>query len=233
MMLNKDSWFEDIYKFRFEIFFISLLSILFSGIFFPENIFNIDVAPFLYLINAFSGILVVFKSKKNINFAKILLIVIFLHFIISFFLKQNSRYFEVFKLIAFSVFYVLITYDLIKQVLLAAIIDRNVIFGLMCGYFCIGLVCSFMFITIEIFYPGSFNGVVSDGGYIKEYSSLVYFSYITLLTIGFGDITPITLLAKKATLLTGFMGQFYMVILTAIIVGKYISQLDNERREIE
>ncbi len=51
---------------------------------------------------------------------------------------------------------------------------------------------------------------------------LMYFSYVTLLTIGFGDITPVTALAQKAAILIGLMGQIYLVVITAIIVGKYV-----------
>jgi len=52
----------------------------------------------------------------------------------------------------------------------------------------------------------------------------MYFSYITLMTIGYGEITPLTPLAQKATILIGLAGQFYLVIITATIVGKYINQ---------
>jgi hypothetical protein len=213
-------------------FFISLISILFSGIFFPQTIFNNDISPILFLINCFTGIIVILKNKKIIRFGGVLLIVIALHFILSHILRHHLDSFEVIRLAAFSIFYVIVTYDLIKQVLQAKIINKNVIFGLMCGYFCLGLIGSFMFITIEIYHPGSFHGIVNRG-YVKETNSLIYFSYVTLLTVGFGDITPTTLLARKATLITGFMGQFYMVILTAIIVGKYISQIENENKQGE
>ena len=44
------------------------------------------------------------------------------------------------------------------------------------------------------------------------------------MTIGYGEITPVTLLAQKATILIGLLGQFYLVIITAIIVGKFLTQ---------
>jgi hypothetical protein len=42
------------------------------------------------------------------------------------------------------------------------------------------------------------------------------------LTIGYGEIVPATPVAQKAAILTGLMGQFYLVIVTAIVVGKYL-----------
>jgi voltage-gated potassium channel Kch len=52
----------------------------------------------------------------------------------------------------------------------------------------------------------------------------MYFSFTTLLTIGYGDILPITQVAQKAAIFVGLTGQFYLVILTAITVGKYLNQ---------
>ena len=52
--------------------------------------------------------------------------------------------------------------------------------------------------------------------------SLLYYSYITLLTIGYGEIFPISPVAQKAAILIGLVGQFYFVIITAVVVEKYI-----------
>ncbi|WP_298511081.1 potassium channel family protein [uncultured Kordia sp.] len=73
--------------------------------------------------------------------------------------------------------------------------------------------------------PSSFKGILdaSHGDTLLE--QLMYFSYITLLTIGYGDIVPVTAIARKATILIGLIGQIYLVIITSIIVGKYINQL--------
>ncbi len=79
--------------------------------------------------------------------------------------------------------------------------------------------------TIEMVTPGSFGGLVDsflDGN--TRTDEMLYYSYITLMTIGYGDIVPITSIARKATILIGLMGQIYLVVLTAIIIGKYINQ---------
>jgi voltage-gated potassium channel len=43
------------------------------------------------------------------------------------------------------------------------------------------------------------------------------------MTIGYGDISPLTPIAKKAAVLIGLWGQFYLVIITALVVGKYLT----------
>ena len=52
--------------------------------------------------------------------------------------------------------------------------------------------------------------------------NLLYYAYITLLTIGYGEIVPVTAIAQKAAILVGLIGQFYMVIITAVVIEKYI-----------
>ena len=42
------------------------------------------------------------------------------------------------------------------------------------------------------------------------------------MTIGYGDISPVTVMAQKATVLFGMIGQFYLVIITAVVIEKYI-----------
>ena len=52
--------------------------------------------------------------------------------------------------------------------------------------------------------------------------SIIYYSYITLVTIGYGEIIPVTPIAQKSAILIGLLGQIYVVIVTALVVGKYI-----------
>ena len=78
-----------------------------------------------------------------------------------------------------------------------------------------------MCFTTELFIPHSFS--FPDNG-ISAIQNLMYFSYITLLTIGYGEILPETVLAQKIVIFIGLTGQVYLVILTGIIVGKYINQ---------
>jgi len=97
----------------------------------------------------------------------------------------------------------------------------------MSGYIALGLVFFFIFSAIEIFTTGSFIHVQFEGeGISGNMYSLLYFSYVTLMTLGYGDIVPLTEVAQKASILCALVGQFYLVIVTAIIIEKYIRQND-------
>ncbi|MGB5458975.1 MAG: potassium channel family protein, partial [Eudoraea sp.] len=102
-------------------------------------------------------------------------------------------------------------------------VTRGVIFGLMSGYISLGLVGFFICMSVEIIEPDSFSGLVTQQlNNEGNRDDLMYFSFITLLTIGYGDILPVSQLARNASVIIGLLGQFYLVIVTAVVVEKYI-----------
>jgi hypothetical protein len=118
-----------------------------------------------------------------------------------------------------------VTLEIIKQVANTSYVNKTVILGLISGYISLGLLAYFMFFTIEFIEPNSFSGLINNSNIEHDLTEqLIYFSYVTLLTIGYGEILPVSSLAQKAAILVALLGQFYLVILTAIVVGKYINQ---------
>ncbi|MDG1913330.1 MAG: ion channel [Crocinitomix sp.] len=87
------------------------------------------------------------------------------------------------------------------------------------GIILLCLIAGLYFMLIELVSPNSFSNLASPS---EQYNNLSYCSFITTLTIGYGDILPLTLHAKKATMLIGLVGNFYSVIVTGIIIGKYL-----------
>jgi voltage-gated potassium channel Kch len=115
--------------------------------------------------------------------------------------------------------------ELIRQVYQSNTINKSVMYGLMGGYISLGLLGYFVLLAIELIVPNSFSGLIMAGDSNNGINErLIYYSYITLLTIGYGDIVPLTLIAQKAVVVIGLVGQFYLVIITSIVVGKYLNQ---------
>ncbi|MFK7780884.1 ion channel [Psychroserpens sp.] len=221
---------DKFYPYRFELFLFTQLSILFGSLVIPSEWFESYIMPLLLLCNLVSGVLLVSKKKRLTRFMCVILLISIAIVAIDFINSEPLNNFNYLKLSVYFVFYAITTIEIIKQVWKSKIIGKNVILGLISGYISLGLLAFFLCLTIEILYPQSFSGLsITDGLTANASDKLMYYSYITLMTIGYGDILPITPIAQKASVFIGLIGQFYLVILTAIVVGKYINQ-NNEKQ---
>ena len=125
-------------------------------------------------------------------------------------------------------FLLLTAWVAVRQVVFSGHVDRNEIVGSVCLYLMIGVIWAVVFLLVEKVVPGSFNGLGGEGTSV-DFFSLIYFSFVTLTTLGFGDITPSQPLARYLTIMEGVLGQLYLVILVARLVGLYTAQ-ESERR---
>lgn len=216
---------DRLYPYRFELFFVTQLTVLFGSIIFPNAFFESWMTPILLTGNLTFGVVLVSKNKYLFRFLLTFLILTALIIMVGLLHSDIDKSFDYLKLGSYFLFYAIVTWEIIKQVWNAKIVGKNVILGLISGYISLGLLAFFLCLTIEIIEPNSFSGLVGPGatdGAVTE--QLMYFSYITLMTIGYGDILPVSPISQKATIFIGLIGQFYLVILTAIVVGKYINQ---------
>ena len=219
------NWREELYERRFAVFVVSLAAIMFGNLIMPEKIFLYVFAPIFLVINVLSGILLVYRKKKTRFFFILILLLLVTAYAIETFVASDTPTATHFRFGLLFLFYTLVTREIVVQVWSTEDVNETVILGLMSGYICLGLLGYFMFMSIEFIEPNSFSGLtagVNQEEIIQQ--DLLYFSYITLLTIGYGEITPVSGLARDASVLIGLLGQFYMVIITAIVVGKFLSQ---------
>lgn len=221
-----------LYKIRFELFFFSQLLILFGSLITPALLFQETLMPILFSFNIISGIILISKKKMKMKFFIFLFFLSLVLLGINVVQNKEDDVFSVARFGIYFLFYAVVTVEIINQIWKAKTADKNVIIGLMSGYLSVGLIAFFIFASIELYEPGSFKGLLTEGIYFSgKIDSLLYYSYITVLTIGYGDIIPITAMAQKASVLSGLMGQFYIVIVTAVVVEKYfISSHINEEK---
>ena len=111
----------------------------------------------------------------------------------------------------------------LRSILRSVEITKNVIFGALCGYILIGYIGAFLAMAVSELYPGSFNVA-------GEFHTLeaLYFSFVTMTTLGYGDILPLTIQAKSITIILSILGPMYVAILIAMMVGKYASKPDKQ-----
>lgn len=96
----------------------------------------------------------------------------------------------------------------------------NTVFGAVCGYFLLGLFWAFVYVGIEKIDPGTFAfSEALDSEASERLTELLYFSFVTITTLGYGDITPVGDLARALVVLEAFIGQVYLVVLVARLVS--------------
>ncbi len=122
-------------------------------------------------------------------------------------------------------FMLVCTGSILYNVVLKARVSMETLRGVICAYFMIGFAFAFAFVIIEYIHPGSFHMIDElknlSSQRIQFFSQMVYFSFVTLLTIGFGDISAIANVSQTCTIIEGIFGQFYIAILVSRLVAVY------------
>jgi voltage-gated potassium channel len=116
-----------------------------------------------------------------------------------------------------------------RHLLLSGAIDLNKIIGAVCIYLLLGLNWSVFYLFINMANPGSFHGLTSTviG---TQFSEFMYYSFVTITTVGYGDITPAKPIARTVANLEAIVGQFYVAVLVAWLVGMYLSDKGRNRQ---
>jgi Ion channel len=108
---------------------------------------------------------------------------------------------------------------LLRYVFGPEVMDGDRLWGAAAAYLMIGILWCFFYALIELEPAQSFLllGKPAD----LELTDLLYFSFSTLTTIGFGDIVPVTRLGHMTAVLEGIIGTLFLAILIAKLVGVY------------
>ncbi len=117
------------------------------------------------------------------------------------------------------IFYLYTVVVILYEISRSPRVSLEIIFGALSGYLLIGLVGAICFAIIEHFAPGS----ISFNGDDFAFHNIIYFSFVTLTTLGYGDMLPESSFARSLASLLAVVGQFYLTVLVAMFVGTYIS----------
>ncbi|TIH19301.1 two pore domain potassium channel family protein [Marinifilum sp. JC120] len=103
-------------------------------------------------------------------------------------------------------------------------VTRDLISGAICIYMLAGLAWSDAYSLCEILKDGSFSGINITENVFAVRGALTYFSYVTMLTVGYGDVLPVSFMARSLSILQGLFGQMYLAVFIAGILGAFLSQ---------
>lgn len=208
---------------KYAILLVSFLLLIFG------NTFTEDYQIF-GIVNIYQNLLtglVVFYNKKRLRYiilSIILVSVVLDLFSGSFTFVEGKSWHGMLYLI----FFFLVVKEVSVAVLYVRTVSTEMLAAALCGFVLLCQIGTFLFYLIDIFQPHSFTNTGEGKNVLVN---LNYFSFTTLLTIGFGDITPLSLVAKRAVMFIGILGHFYTVFVTGIIIGKYLTASKSKATE--
>ncbi len=129
----------------------------------------------------------------------------------------------------YMLFYSYVCYHLIVLMLRTTKVTTGMLFAAINVYLLFGIIGGFGFMLIENAFPGSLNNLKLVS-LTTDPSHFIYFSFMTMCTVGFGDITPATAPAEALSVMLAVLGPIYLTMLVAVLVGRFIA--DRFRSEL-
>ena len=113
-----------------------------------------------------------------------------------------------------------------KYILSTRRVTLEVIFAAMCLYMILAVLWAAVYTNIELYYGGAFtfSGMTAEAAGIDNvdlYRKFLYFSFVTLSTLGYGDVLPADLVAQSWASVEAMIGQFYIAVVIARLVSVY------------
>ncbi len=111
---------------------------------------------------------------------------------------------------------------MLRFVIKSTEVNREIIYAAILLYLMAALMWAFVYTFLELVDPASFNiDLGRPEGHLLVFQ---YYSFVTITTLGYGDITPVTEVAKAFSVLEAVVGQLYLVVAVAWLVGMYVSK---------
>lgn len=182
----------------------------------------LGLALFMDLFNAvlfFSGILAVAGNRRNLVISMITGLV-FLAATIGHRFTGNILLPRVID-ISGVIFLSILIIDFCAYIVRRNTITVDIISGAIAAYLMMAVLWAFIYHIIYTLDPASFNipqRLAHDG------RIMLYFSLVTLTTLGYGDISPVSPMARSWVVLEALVGQIYLVVVVAMLVGMFVSQ---------
>lgn len=105
-------------------------------------------------------------------------------------------------------------------------VTSDLISGAICVYMLCGLLWANGYSLCMLNDSSAISGIDLSSSIFTIRNLLVYFSYVTMMTIGYGDMLPVTAMARSLVMLQGLFGQMYLAVFVAGIIGMFLAQRD-------
>lgn len=199
---------------------LSFVSPLFSSTPFASTVLDITIS-----IAFITAIYVISSTRKHFIIGMILMVpTLILTWGVKIYQQETLEFIALFGSVFFFCY---IAWLILVDIFRTRMVTFDIIAAGISVYLFFGNICGFIYAIISRLDPDAFSIPEVTASYVGDsignVSSAMYFSFVTLTTLGYGDITPINDFARSLAYLEAAMGQIYLTVLIASLVGIHIS----------
>jgi hypothetical protein len=198
-------------------YFTLLTSLLLLFIIYPFSSkyeTGFSILDIFFLIILITGIYSISKNRSVFIAGSFLATVAFGAGILNIYLMSTGL--QVVSKLFYMLFFGLSLTIILSNVIKAEKVTTDTILGAICAYILLGLAWTMVYSLLELLQPGSFH---INEATTRMRDEFLYYSFVTMTTLGYGDITPISHPARSLSTLEAVTGQLYIAVLIAHLVG--------------
>lgn len=203
---------------RYRFLLIALVAMIILPSFLEGTVIHNFLSFSLRSLVVFTGIYAIHETKTQLYTGLVLGSIVILINLTGVF-NDSVRIDFYLSFIIYIFFYSLVAYRLMRQIIDTERVNKSVLYAAINVYLLIGIIGGFMFMLIESSSPGSINNLSIEN--LNSPSGFYYFSFITLSTLGYGDISPISPSAKAVAMILSTTGPLYLTVLVALLVSRF------------
>jgi hypothetical protein len=208
---------------RFGLLFVTLIAVMLLPPLMPQAVALNTIMLLLTAAVLFSGLYAVATSRQHL-YVGLALIVPALT-LGAYDRLRPSAMLEALELVFVMLFFAYLGWMLLLHVLAAKRIDVNIIFAAICVYMLVGFTCGYAYYLIELLVgdPASMSTLTGNLGLDLPRNEAIYYSFVTLTTLGYGDIAPLASSTRAIATVEALTGQIYLVTLMARLVSLQVA----------
>ncbi len=216
---------SSLYYYKFLILLVAIVAFFITDAFIGHmeiSFIFVDIPLFAILL---ASIYVSFTRHLSYFFAAFVIAVAIFVLRLILYSNPNHPILNIAEYALLCLFCLFIAVIILLRVLSSKDMTADYIRGAICAYLLLGIAWAFLYTMLEILMPNSFHftaKIIHSPD--KLVPNFLYYSFVTYTTLGYGDITPITLPAKTFAYMEAITGQLYIAILIARLVGMYVAK---------
>ena len=169
------------------------------------------------------GVLVTSEDKKHFIQTSIAAVVWMVYAVVSFFAPSSDSA-TIISQVAIIPAQLLMTIALLRYIYMSKVVNANVMMTAITVYIFIAAMFTPLYVIVSRL---DVNAFVDNGlGVAPQWQQLVYFSFVTLATLGYGDVLPLNAWARSLATMEGMVGVLYVALIMGRLIGVYSQERD-------